>query len=76
MFEAKLVQGHILKKILDAMKDLVKCANWNCSSEGISVQVRGTEGNVMEVLSANTETVHIVRLTMSLIFFPLPLRLP
>lgn len=39
MFEAKLVQGHILKKILDAMKDLVKCANWNCSSEGISVQV-------------------------------------
>lgn len=38
MFEAKLVQGHILKKILDAMKDLVKCANWNCSSDGISVQ--------------------------------------
>lgn len=51
MFEAKLVQGHILKKILDAMKDLVKCANWNCSSEGISVQVGRTEANMVEASS-------------------------
>ena len=51
MFEAKLVQGHILKKILDAMKDLVKCANWNCSSEGISVQVGRKEANMMEASS-------------------------
>jgi proliferating cell nuclear antigen len=38
MFEAKLLQGSILKKILDAMKEFVKSANWNCSGDGISLQ--------------------------------------
>jgi len=38
MFEAKLTQGNVLKKILDAIKDLVPNANWDCSSNGISVQ--------------------------------------
>ena len=31
MFEARLVQGSLLKKILDAIKDLVTDANWDCS---------------------------------------------
>ena len=39
MFEAKLLQGSLLKKILDAMKDFVKSANWNCTSDGIALQV-------------------------------------
>ena len=34
MFEARLVQGSLLKKILDAIKDLVEDANWDCSSSG------------------------------------------
>lgn len=38
MFEARLTQGNLLKKILDAIKDLVPSANWECSSTGISVQ--------------------------------------
>ena len=34
MFEARLVQGSLLKKILDATKELVESANWDCSRYG------------------------------------------
>lgn len=42
MFEARLDQGHILKKLVDSMKDLVTDANFDCSSEGISLQAMDT----------------------------------
>lgn len=35
MLEARLTQGSLLKKILDALKDLIVEANWDCSSGGI-----------------------------------------
>jgi len=38
MFEARLEQGAILKKILEAIKDLVTEANFDCSSAGVSLQ--------------------------------------
>lgn len=38
MFEARLLQGSILKKLLEAIKDLVNEANFDCSSAGISLQ--------------------------------------
>jgi len=38
MFEARLVQGAILKKILDALKDLINDAQWDVSAEGLSLQ--------------------------------------
>lgn len=38
MFEARLVQGNMLKKILEAIKELVTEANLDCSSAGISLQ--------------------------------------
>jgi len=38
MFEARLKQAQILKKILDSIKDLVNVANFDCSSNGISLQ--------------------------------------
>jgi len=38
MFEARLAQGQILKKIMDSIKDLVDSANFDCSSTGISLQ--------------------------------------
>lgn len=38
MFEAKLADGSILKKIIESIKDLVTEANFECSSTGISVQ--------------------------------------
>lgn len=38
MLEAKLTQGVILKKIIDALKDLVQEANFDFSPSGISLQ--------------------------------------
>mmetsp|Transcript_18494 Transcript_18494/g.45397 ORF Transcript_18494/g.45397 Transcript_18494/m.45397 type:complete len:261 (-) Transcript_18494:245-1027(-) len=42
MFEARLTEGHILKKLIDSMKDLVTDANFDCSAEGISLQAMDT----------------------------------
>ena len=38
MFEARLIQGSLLKKILESMKDLVTEAIFHCTDSGISVQ--------------------------------------
>ncbi|ERN09641.1 hypothetical protein AMTRI_Chr08g160360 [Amborella trichopoda] len=38
MLELRLVQGSLLKKVLDAIKDLVTDANFDCSSTGFSLQ--------------------------------------
>ena len=31
MFEARLIQGSLLKKVLDSIKELLKEATWDCS---------------------------------------------
>jgi proliferating cell nuclear antigen len=38
MFEARLTEGGMLKKITESMKDLVTEANFDCSSTGVSLQ--------------------------------------
>ncbi|CAE6019947.1 unnamed protein product [Arabidopsis arenosa] len=38
MLELRLVQGSLLKKVLEAVKDLVNDANFDCSSTGFSLQ--------------------------------------
>ncbi|KAK9902688.1 hypothetical protein WJX75_002851 [Coccomyxa subellipsoidea] len=38
MFEARLTQGVLLRKLLDSMKDLVQDANFDCSSTGFALQ--------------------------------------
>lgn len=38
MFEARLVQGNLLKKVVDAIKDLVTDANFDCSGAGFNLQ--------------------------------------
>jgi len=38
MFEAKLSQAALLKKVLESMKDLVTETNFDCSSSGIALQ--------------------------------------
>jgi proliferating cell nuclear antigen len=38
MLEARLTEGAVLKKIMDALKDLVEQANFDCSPTGISLQ--------------------------------------
>lgn len=38
MFEARLVQGSVLKRVLEALKDLITEACWDLGSSGISLQ--------------------------------------
>jgi len=38
MFEARLVQGSLLKKVLEAIKDLLTDASWDCNQNGIGLQ--------------------------------------
>lgn len=38
MFEARLVQGSLLKKLLEAIKDLLNEATWDCNDKGMSLQ--------------------------------------
>ena len=38
MFEARLIQGSLLKKVLESIKDLVTDANFDCSPTGFSLQ--------------------------------------
>ena len=40
MFEARLPQAALLKKVLEAIKDVIDHANFDCSSDGMSLQVR------------------------------------
>ena len=42
MFEAKLAQSAVLKKIIDAIKDLVTEASWDCSPQSMSLQAMDT----------------------------------
>jgi proliferating cell nuclear antigen len=38
MFEARLVQGHMWRKIIEAVRDITQEVNWDCNSSGISLQ--------------------------------------
>ncbi|KAJ9064422.1 proliferating cell nuclear antigen [Entomophthora muscae] len=38
MLEAKLIQGSVLKKVVDALKELVNEANFDCNDSGIQLQ--------------------------------------
>ena len=42
MFEARLVQGSLWKKIMEALKDLVTESKFDCSNAGISLQAMDT----------------------------------
>ena len=42
MFEARLTQGGLLKKLLDAVKDLVNDGNFDCSNTGFGLQAMDT----------------------------------
>ncbi len=39
MFEAKILQGSTLKKIIEAIRELVTDANLDCNERGITMQV-------------------------------------
>lgn len=49
MFEARLVRGHVLKQIVEAIKDLVTEANLDCSEHGLGMQAM--DGNHVMLIS-------------------------
>jgi len=55
MFEARLVQGSVLKKIIEALKDLVGDANFDCSSTGIALQAMDSSHVALVSLHLNCE---------------------
>jgi len=46
MFEAKFASSVVLKKVLEAIKDLLTDAQWECTETGMSLQV--TSINVVQ----------------------------
>lgn len=40
MFEARLTQGSLIKKMIESIRELVNDANFDVSSTGIALQVR------------------------------------
>lgn len=55
MFEARLGQSAILKKILDAIKDLVSEASWDCSTSGMSLQAMDTSHVSLVAVQLNAD---------------------
>jgi proliferating cell nuclear antigen len=55
MFEARFLQGGVLKKIMDSIKDLVNEANFDCSSTGISLQAMDDSHVALVALNLRAE---------------------
>lgn len=55
MFEARLAQGSLLKKIIDAIKDIVREVNWDCSSSGMSLQAMDSSHVCLVSVDLNAE---------------------
>ena len=55
MFEARLTEGHILKRIVEAIKDLVNEINLDVTPSGISLQAMDTSHVALVSLSLSSE---------------------
>ncbi|XP_074280069.1 proliferating cell nuclear antigen-like [Silene latifolia] len=55
MFELRLVQGNLLKKVIEAIKDLVNEANFDCSSTGFSLQAMDSSHVALVALLLRSE---------------------
>lgn len=55
MLELRLVQGSLLKKVLEAIKDLVNDANFDCSSTGFSLQAMDSSHVALVALLLRSE---------------------
>jgi proliferating cell nuclear antigen len=55
MFEARLVQGAMLKKVVEAVKDLVTEGNFDCTSTGIQLQAMDSNHVSLVALSMRAE---------------------
>ncbi|KAB2607035.1 proliferating cell nuclear antigen-like [Pyrus ussuriensis x Pyrus communis] len=55
MLELRLVQGSLLKKVLESIKDLVNDANFDCSSSGFSLQAMDSSHVALVALLLRSE---------------------
>jgi len=55
MLELRLVQGSLLKKVLESLKDLVTDANFDCSSSGFSLQAMDSSHVALVALLLRSE---------------------
>lgn len=55
MFELRLVQGSLLKKVLESIKDLVNDANFDCSATGFSLQAMDSSHVALVTLLLRSE---------------------
>jgi proliferating cell nuclear antigen len=61
MFEATLATGSVLKKLVDAMKELVGDANLDCSETGLSLQAMDASHVSLVSLALHTELFQMYR---------------
>lgn len=55
MLELRLVQGSLLKKVLESIKDLVTDANFDCSATGFSLQAMDSSHVALVALLLRSE---------------------
>lgn len=55
MLELRLVQGSLLKKVLEAIKELVNDANFDCSASGFSLQAMDSSHVALVALLLRSE---------------------
>lgn len=55
MLELRLVQGSLLKKVLEAVKELVTDANFDCSATGFSLQAMDSSHVALVALLLRSE---------------------
>ena len=56
MFEARILQGSTLKKIIEAIRELVVDANLDCNETGITMQVWEIRGDKLRWIVATLVT--------------------
>jgi proliferating cell nuclear antigen len=61
MFEARLSQGALLKKLLEAIKELVTDANFDCNETGIALQAMDNSHVALVSLLLRSEGFHPYR---------------
>ena len=55
MFEAKLTQGGLLKKVLESVKELVTDANFDCAPTGFTMQAMDSSHVSLVALSLRSD---------------------
>ena len=63
MLEARLSEASVLRKVLDAIKDLVKEANFDCNDTGIALQAMDDAHVALVTLLLKAVSKHMRKMT-------------